>query len=169
MSTTTVFIYTLNQAGAPGKWSRYVYPFVIDNFAQLGDDLYIRSGDDVLKVDPSAVTDYAGDTTVPTRSAVFPGIVQWPWLDFGNPGANKGMVGLDFVGTGAPNLQIGYDQSNPLAYTVAFALPEDTVPGMVIPFPITAPSMSVKVSYPGGYKWKLQAVNLYLNDERTGA
>lgn len=163
--TTTVFVYTMNKVGAVGAWSRYVFPFGIDDFTQLGDDLYIRSGDDILKVDDDVVTDYAGDP----REQVFTGLLQWPWLDFGAPGVTKQLVGFDIVGTGPSQIQIGYDQSAKGVFTEAFTIPADSVPGMMIPLPVMAPSMSVKLTYPGGQKWQFNALNVTLSDMRLGA
>lgn len=165
MSATTVFVYTMNKVGDVGAWSRYVFPFPIDDFAQLGDFLYIRSGDDVLKVDPDAVVDFQGDL----RQSTFEGVIQWPWLDFGAPGVTKQLVGFDIVGKGTAAIQIGYDQSNQGAYTTAFDVPADSVPGMMIPLPVMAPSMSVKLTYAGGQKWQFNALNVTVQDMRLGA
>lgn len=165
MTSTTVFVYTMNKVGSVGAWSRYVFPFPISDFAQLGDGLYIRSGDDVLRVDPDSVVDFQGDP----RQSTFEGIIQWPWLDMGSPGVTKQMVGFDIVGTGTASIQIGYDQSNKDIYTAAFQVPADSVPGMLIPLPIMAPSMSVRLTYAGGQKWQFNALNVMLNDMRMGS
>lgn len=166
MNTTnsTVYVFTLN--GGKGKWSRYVFPFPIDDFVMLNDTLYMRSGDDVLRYDASTALDFAGDAT---RQQAFPGIVQYQWLDFGKPGVSKQVMGFDLVGSGNPNFALGYDQTNEGTFTTDFAVPPDTVPGQIIPLPVMAPSMSVRVSYPGGQKWQLQAVSLYLQDMRAGS
>lgn len=157
---TTVFIYTLNQVNTPGKWSRYIFPFPIDAFVRLGDDLYLRSGDDFLRVDEDAVQDYVGDP----RAVNFQGIVQWAWLDDGSPGVLKMWQGVDIVGQGTPQVSIGYDQTNVNAFTTPYTVPPDSVPGMLIPIPVMCPSASVKITYAGGEKWKLQGVNLWLDD-----
>lgn len=162
--TTTVFVYTINRLNAPGKWSRYVFPFPVDYFAQLGDSLYIRSGDDVLKVSANALSDYAGDPSLPSRSQVFDGIVQWNWLDDGQPGEEKSFDGIDVVGNGAPYVSMGYDQTQPLLFTEEYLVPPDSIPGALIPMPIMCPSCSVKLRYPGGQRWKVQSVNLWVND-----
>lgn len=166
---STVFVYTINQFGQVGKWSRYTFPFAIDAFAQLDDDLYIRSGDDLLRVDDAAWQ----DRQLPDGTGVpIPGTVQWPWLEFGQPGVSKQLVGFDLVGSGAPSMSIGYDQSNDAAFTPPFAVPPDTVPGMVIPLPVMAPSMSLRITYTrdaATRTWQLQAANLYLQDQRLTA
>jgi hypothetical protein len=168
--TSTVFVYTIPSVGGTGYWSRYAFPFTIQNFTILNDLLYIRSGNDVLVYDQTTFNDYNNDTTVPSRSVTFPGIVQAPWLDMGNPGVNKMVTGFDFVGTGqSPFISFGYDQANQGLYTPSFQIPPDTVPGQIIAMPICAPSMSFKVNYAGGAAWSIQAVNIYVQDERETA
>ena len=51
--STTAFIYTIR--GGKGAWSIYRFPFAIEAFAQLGDDLYIRAGDAIYRVDDDGV------------------------------------------------------------------------------------------------------------------
>lgn len=163
-ASCTVFVYTLNQIGQVGKWSRYVFPFPIDAYTIVDDDLYLRSNDDVLMYDDTLAVDFGGDA----REVVFPGIVQYQWLDFGRPGVSKQVIGFDLVGSGNPNFALGYDQSSEGTFTTDFAVPADSVPGMIIPLPVMAPSMSVRVSYPGGQAWCLQAISIYLQDMRAG-
>lgn len=165
MGSTTVFVYTMNRVGSVGAWSRYTFPFDIDDFAQLGDDLYIRSGDDILRVDENVTTDYAGDP----REQIFTGVIQWPWLDFGSPGTTKQLVGFDLVGTGTATVEVGYDQSAKGTYTAPFTVPPDTVPGMMIPLPVMAPSMSFRLTYSAGEKWQFNALNVTVSDMRLGA
>lgn len=158
--TTVVYIYTINALGQPGKWSRYLFPFVVDAFVRLGDVLYIRSNNDFLRVDEDAVSDYAGDP----RSVNFTGTVQWAWLDAGTPGVLKMFQGVDIVGQGTPQIAIGYDQSNENTFTTDYTVSADSVPGMLIPIPVMCPSASVRVTYAGGEKWKLQGINLWVDD-----
>lgn len=162
--SSTVFVYTMNRAGQVGAWSSYVLPFSVDAFAQLGDDLYVRHGDEVSRVSEDAVTDEVGGVAIP-----FDGTVQWNWLDFGQPGTTKMVEGFDLVGSGSPSIAFGYDQRNVAAFTAAYAIDADTMPGGMIPFPISAPSLSVKLTFAGGSAWAVQSVNMYLHDNRAGA
>lgn len=164
MADSTTFVYTMNRTGQVGAWSRYVFPFSVDAFAQLGDDLYIRHGDEVSRVVEGALADEVGGVEIP-----FDGVVQWHWLDAGQPGVTKMLEGFDVVGSGSPSIQIGYDQRNVAALTDAYAIEADTMAGGMIPFPISAPSMSVKLTFAGGTEWSVQSVNLYLHDFRAGS
>lgn len=160
-----VFVYTMNRVGAVGAWSRYIFPFNIDATAQLGETLYLRAGDTVYRVDDGIGTDdiVAGES-VTAQQVV--GIVQWPWLDFGQPGQTKMMQALDVVGSGPGDvsLQVGYDQRSVEAFTPAYTIPIDTLTGMPVPMPVSAPTFSVRLTFTG--EWSLQAVNVYLADNR---
>ena len=152
-----VFVYTMNRAGRVGAWSRYVFPFEIDATAQLGETLFLRSGDTIYRVSEDATTD---------AGAPIESIVQWPWLDFGTPGVTKMLQTVDVVGDGpgTVSLQVGYDQRAVEAFTPAYTIPIDTLTGMPIPIPVSAPTLSVRLSFTG--KWSLQAVNVNLAESR---
>ena len=154
MSQTETFVFTLN--GGKGKWSRYVFPFAIEAFAQLGNDLYIRHGDTVSKVVENVNTDEVDGVATP-----FPGLVQTQWLDLGAAGMTKMLESVDYVGTGqGPKLSIGYDQRSTTAFTAPYAIDPDTLSGMPIPISVAAPTFSVKLDFIGGAPWSLYAVNL---------
>jgi hypothetical protein len=153
---TTVFVCTMN-GGSP-KWSRYLFPFVIAAFAQREDDLYIRTGDNVLRVSESALTDYL--------AAAIEGAVWWPYLDCGQAGVSKRLHGFDIVASGEPSISIGYDQNNINAFTPPYQVSPDTLPGGVIPMSVTAPTFSIKVEFAPGVAWTLSSVQLYLSDNR---
>ncbi|RRU17821.1 hypothetical protein [Stenotrophomonas sp. 278] len=159
---STVFVYTM-RSGKSGAWSRYLFPFSVDAFAQLGKDLYIRHGDEISAVSDFALGDDVGGATIP-----FGGTVWWPYLDFGTPGITKMMEGFDIVSSGAPSISIGYDQRNLAAFTEPYALDPDTLPGGVIPFPMAAPTFSLRVDFAPGQKWSLQQASLSFIDLGNG-
>lgn len=162
--TTTVFVYTMSRAGRAGAWSRYVFPFSVDAFAQLGDDLYIRHGDEISIVDAEVSTDEVDGVEAP-----FPGRVWWPWLDFGSPGVTKMLEGFDYVGSGqGPSISIGYDQRQVAALTPPYQLPNDTMPGGLVPLPVMAPTLSVRLDFAGGMAWNVQSVLIQANPQRGG-
>ena len=160
--TTTVFVLTLN--GGKGKWSRYTYPWSISAFAQLGDDLYMRHGDTVSKVNEDLATDEVAGSPVNVE-----GRVQWPHLDLGQPGVNKMLEGMDVVASGTPSLSIGFDQTDLAAFTPGYTIPADTLPGGIIPMPVCAPSLAVRLTFAGDTSWTVNAVTLYLKDNRLGS
>jgi hypothetical protein len=165
--STTVFCYTMSRTGEVGAWSRYVFPFHIDNFCLMGDRLYIRAGRDVLMVDETAATDFEDDD----RAQPFDGVIQWPWLDNGQPGVSKQIAGFDLATIGATNvsLEVGYDQSNKNAFTAPYTIPGDTMPGTFIPMPVLAPSFSIRLTFSSFDFWQFQAITVYVNDSRITA
>src|SRR5690606_13461043 len=54
---THVLVYTMTRIGQVGAWSRYEFPFVVEDWAIAGDSLYLRSGDFVHRVDDAALGD----------------------------------------------------------------------------------------------------------------
>ena len=168
MPDTKVFVYSMTRIGQVGAWSRYVFPFVIDDWAIGGDALYLRSGDFIHRVDDTVVGDEIGIAGGGEQFEIIPfqGVIQWPWLEFGQPGVTKMLYGFDIVGQGAVSVSFGIDQSSGGLFTPGYAVPADTVPGMVIPMPLAAPSLSVRLTYSGSEPWQWNALGLYLQDLR---
>lgn len=159
---TTVFVYSMTRMGQVGAWSRYEFPFVVDDWAIAGDELYLRSGDYIHRVDDSVT----GDEVFPGAVELFQGVVQWPWLEFGQPGVTKMLYGFDIVGQGEVSVSFGIDQTRGQLFTPPYRVPADTVPGMVIPMPLAAPSLSLRLTYDGSEPWQWNAAGLYLQDLR---
>lgn len=156
-----VFVYTQNRAGQMGCWSRYLFPFSVDGFATLGDTLYLRgnngTNDCIYSVDELAVTD---------DGTAIAGVIWWPWLDFGAVGQTKRLHAIEVVADGAtPSVSIGYDQNNVSAFTTPFTMGPDSMTGMLVPVPVSAPTLSVKITYTAG-GWELQQFNLHMAGNR---
>lgn len=159
--STTVFVYSLKGGSTKGgAWTRYEFPFEVECYAQLGDDLYVKHGRYISRVNEFVHTDDVEvDSSIVQQS--FPGIVQWNWLDFGTPGVTKMLNGFDYVGLGqGPTISIGYDQRNQNLFTTPYQLDPDTLVGGIIPMPVMAPTMSVKLEFVGGQSWQVQSVLL---------
>lgn len=156
------WVYSESRIGGIGAWSRYNLPGPLDYYTQNDGQLSIRSGDTVYLVDESTALDADG---APVNA-----VVQWPWLDVGQPGVQKMMIGVDLVGSGQPSVSVGYDETNKALFTSAYAVPADTQPGYIIPIPVSAPSFSIKLEYAGtGTAWELQSISMYLVDQRPTA
>lgn len=101
-------------------------------------------------------------------SVPFSGVIQWPHVDLGNLGVEKNLIGIDLVAD-APEgvtVSIGYDQRNLAARTPAYTLDADTLPGMMVPIPVTAPSFDMKLVFAPGQAWKWDASVMYVQDLR---
>lgn len=154
-----VFIYTMNQGSLRGRWSHYRFPFTIEYFAHLEDDLYMRHGDNVSKAVEHEMYDDGVD---------FDAIIQWPWLDFKRPGRDKMFVGFDNVGEGVASIEIGYNQADLAGFTAPFDIPIDTLPGQIIPVPLVAPSFSIRLTYNSAQAWEWNALQIYVEDMDIG-
>lgn len=158
---TETFVYSLTNAGTKvGAWTRYQFPFTIEAFAQLADDLYIKHGRYISRVDELLATDELTVDDVVLQQP-FAGRVQWAWLDFGTPGVTKMLNGFDYVGVGqAPTISVGFDQRNPNLFTTPYQIDADTLVGGLIPLPVMAPTMSVRLDFEGGEAWSVRSVLL---------
>ncbi|MBE2259505.1 MAG: hypothetical protein IAE88_11640 [Rhodobacteraceae bacterium] len=164
---THVFVYSMT--GSVGAWSRYIFPFEVTDWSIGGDNLYLRSGDFIHRVDPSVLGDEISNGGESSEIVPFPGLIQWPWLDFGQPGVTKMLCGFDIVGEGAVSVSFGFDQRNAGMFTPPWTVVPDTVPGQVIPMPLAAPSLAVRLTYDGTETWQWNAFGLYLQDQRPMA
>jgi hypothetical protein len=149
----------MNRGIRRGAWSRYIFPFNIDNFVHLKSTLYMRHADQVSYV----VHDSLYDDGSP-----FDGTIQWQWLDFGEPGVDKTMFGFDIAAIGTSSIEVGYDQSALGSFTTPYAIPADNYPDQLIPFYVKAPSLSVRLTFDGGQAWQWSALNLHLMDGSKG-
>lgn len=162
---TTCFVFTKGPTGNGGTWSRYVFPFNIDAFTLLGNDLYMRHGDTIARLDSAIAYD---ELTVGGTQVAFPGVVQWNWLDLGNAGSTKHMTGFDIVATGSPSVSVGYNQRNLTQFTPPYAVDADTLTGGIIPLEVVAPSMSLKIDFAAGSLWSLSSAILYVDTLGNG-
>lgn len=155
MAQNDVFVYTMNQGGTRGKWSRYRFPFIIEHHAHLGDKIYLRSGDSIYVVNENDLFD---------DGLPFESVIQWPWLDWGQPAVTKMLMGFDVAGEGEVTVEIGFNQNSLTDFTTPFTIPGDTYPGHIIPMAVSAPSFSLKLTYSSESNWEWNAANLYVQD-----
>lgn len=88
--------------------------------------------------------------------------MAWNYLDLGAIGVEKQLEGIDMVITGSAEVSIGYDQNNVALATAPYAVDGDTVPGMgLLPFPLTAPSFQVRITFLADAPWTWSATNIY--------
>ena len=165
MSETQVFVYTMNELGSRGAWSRYVFPWTLEAQAQLGNDMYLRSGDTIYLVDNTRLEDQdENGADVPVDM-----VIRWPYLEFGAPGITKQMLGFDVSGTGVCEMRMGWDQRNFATMTSAYEINADTVTDGYIAMAMASPSFSMELTFRSAdntiaSEWL--ASNLYFNDFR---
>jgi hypothetical protein len=99
------------------------------------------------------------------------GLIQWPHLDLGSFGVEKQFIGFDLVAT-APlgvNVSIGYDQRDLTRRTADYLMEADSLPGKLVPIPVTAPSFDMRLTFEPGQRWEWNAACLYIQDRRPGS
>jgi hypothetical protein len=154
--------------GATAKdmsWSRYVFPEDITDWCIDGDALLLRAGTLVWEVSDEAnegtegCADDVGGTPVP-----FEGYMAWHYLDLGPIGVDKELASLDLVIVGQCDISIGYDQrqGQEALATDPYTVSGDTLPGKGgLPFPMTAPSFQVRLTFAPDEPWTWSATNIY--------
>ena len=99
-SGTKAMVFTFSRTSGVSAWSLYEFPYTLDYMDELNADLYIRSGDDVYKVDRSVKTD---DGTLYSVD------IEMAYLDFKMPGMLKQIQGMDAVVTGSCQITHRFD------------------------------------------------------------
>lgn len=167
-----VFVLTITGAKKM-RWSRYVYPEAITDATLLGQDLYLRTiTDRVWKVDATQTLDDAHENEE-TQDIVgddIIGVIHWPYIDLGNIGTEKSMVGFDLV-SDAPEgvrVSIGFDQRDRDLRTTDYEMDADSLPGQMVPMPVTGPSFDLRLTFNANQAWEWEASVLYVQDRRMG-
>jgi hypothetical protein len=162
-----VFVLSLNE-GKNGKWSRFLFPEALTDITLLNNDLYVRTAEHKIW---RMSEDYLVDDYFEGEGVEFTGIVHWPHLDFGALGVEKQFIGFDLVAE-APegvSVSIGYDQRDVAARTAEYDMDADSLPGRLVPIPVTAPSFDLRLTFAGNQAWEWMAAVLYVNDLRSGS
>lgn len=94
----------------------------------------------------------------------FTGVVQWHWLDMGEPSRMKMMLAFDLVGAGEVSVSFGFDQTDRTAFTSPYTVDADTLPQEPIPLPVSAPSFSMRLEFSPFQDWEWNASTLYFDD-----
>ena len=165
------FVLTINGNDKSSmSWSRYTFPAAIDDWTLLDGELYLRAGDLVWRVDDEALYDDQDEELGAGGADIdIEGVVSWPYLDLGAIGRTKQMVGFDLVIQGECAVSFGYDQKDEALATDPYTVDGDTLTGDVIPMPLAAPSVQMRLTFSGGQDWEWSASVIYLNDFRMGS
>lgn len=163
---TTAIVLTINGPSEKQmSWSRYEFPQEITDWTIDGTALILRAGDLVWEV-----TSEANDTTAGCADDVggtdepFEGYMAWNYLDLGAIGIEKELEGIDLAIDGQAEVSIAWDErkGQEAAATEPHPVDGDTLPGIgMLPFPITAPSFQVRITFLPDEPWKWYATNIY--------
>ncbi len=151
---STIFTYTFSRTMKISAWAQYDIGVPIDDMAELGGKLYIRSGDDIYQVDESVHTD---------DGAAYEMVMEMPFLDFKLPGVMKQIVGVDAVIQGEAELQLRWDPRDTSLITEPVPLGGDTRPGAMTPVEVMATSVAPVITSRTDQPVQIDSLTFYYN------
>lgn len=152
-------VYTFSRTSGVTAWSVYEYPFSIDYMDELNAELYIRSGNDVYKVDRTTRTD---------DGTLFSVDIELSFLDFKQPGVLKQILGMDAVVTGQANISHRFDPRFPALITdPPVTVNGDTRSGYLYPVELMTTSLAPVLRNFNNQDFELHSLTYYF--ESLGA
>lgn len=157
-----IFVLTVN--GTKKKsWSRYTMPEIILDIVIHGKDLYMRTETGkVWVLDETAVDDDMHTVGSDEVGEDIVGVIWWPFIQIGPQNGDASLESIELVGTAVDGvlISVGWDQRNPASRTADFLIDADTLPGMPVPLPVTAPTIDLKLTFPAGQFWEWNMAQL---------
>lgn len=147
-----LFVYSISRTSKIAAWSQYFLSVPVDAFAELGQELYIRAGDTVYKLDESVSTDDGTQYEV---------LVDLPYMDLKKPGRDKAMIGVDVVVSGTCQISVGFDATDPDAYTTPVKVKGNTRPGGMIPIECVGTEFAIRIRNYDDKPFRLDSITLY--------
>lgn len=149
---TKLYVYSVSASAKVKAWSVYYLPEEVDDVAQLGQDMYLRCGDNVYRLDQDASTD---------DGEVFETYIQIPYMDFKKPGVLKHVMGVDLVCEGSCYFSIGYNEAEPEAATPEVVIRGNTRPGGLIPLECLGTEFNFRIRNRDGKPFRLDAITVH--------
>lgn len=150
-----LFVYSVSRTAKIAAWSQYFLSVPVDAFAELGQVLYIRSGDEVYRLDEAATTD-AGQQ--------FEVLVDLPYMDFKKPGSMKQIYGADLVIDGRCDFSIGFDVNDLDAYTPFVRVKGNTRPGGMLSVECVGTEFALRFRNYDDKPFRIDSVTIYYHD-----
>ena len=150
-----LFVYSISRTARIAAWSQYFLSAPVDAFAELGQELYIRAGDTVYKLDESVYTDDGTQYEV---------LIDLPYMDFKRPGSLKRIYGVDVVIEGRCFFSVGFDVRDPDAYTPEVRVKGNTRPGGMIPVECVGTEFALRFRNFDDKPFRLDSVTVYYDE-----
>ena len=155
-SGTKAIVYTFSRTASIAAWSVYEFPFNLDYMDELNAELYIRSGNDVYKVDRNVKTD---------DGVLYSVDVEMAYLDFKSPGMIKMLYGMDAVITGTATIAHRYDQRDTTLITdPPVTITGDSRPGNVFPVELLTTNLAPVLRNYDNQDFELHALTYYFDE-----
>lgn len=150
-----LFVYSISRTSKIAAWSQYFLSVPVDAFAELGQVLYIRSGNNVYRLSEDVFTDAGLQYEV---------LIELPYMDFKKPGILKQVVGVDVVVKGRCQFSMGYDVSDPDAFTDPVRVKGNTRPGGMVPVECTGTEFAPRFRNFDASEFRIDALTVYYNE-----
>lgn len=157
---STAYVYSFSRTSKISAWSRYTFPFTIEDVTELDGDLYFRAGDAVFLFSESANDDAGNPFTVS---------IEFPYLDFKTPGVLKMIQGMDTVMVGSADMQIKFDARQPDFITPSIQMSGDTRPGEMTAVEVVSVGVAPVINSTNGSPFELHAITFYYSDLSAGS
>lgn len=159
-SGTKALIYTFSRSSSVSAWSVYEFPFSLDYLTELDAQLYIRSGNDVYRVDRTVHSD---------DGTLFGVEIELAFLDFKSPGVLKQIQAMDAVITGSADISHRFDPRNPeLVTQPSVTISGDSRPGSIFPVELLATNMAPVIHNRDNADFELHALTYYFDNLFNG-
>jgi hypothetical protein len=136
----TAWVYSFSRASKLSAWSKFTFEITVDDATVLNQQLYVRSGDDVYRVDPDVYKDGASD--IPLVD------VQMFYQDAKRPGVLKMFMGLDTIGQGTSTISFKFfDEDGAEHETQGYEYPAMTESGPLHPVELCATRVAPHIQH----------------------
>lgn len=147
---SVAWVYTFSKNAKLAAWSKYVFPFAIEDIAVLDNVVYARNGNDVYKFSATKFTD--NGSPIQCR-------IQFPYLDFKKPGVLKHITAMDAVLEGTWSLHFLIDGNDQNSASAPFLVTGDSRPGASIPVEMCVPAIAPVIQHSGNEAAKMTAIS----------
>lgn len=151
----TMYVYTISKTAGIAAWSRYALPFTVDAMAQLDRVLYLRSGDNVYKLNPDVSTDDGED---------YEALLELPYLNFKSPGSRKYIHGMELLCEGDCYFSLGWDSRNAGAVSPEVRVQGNTRGGGIVPIECVGYEFSPRFRIATDTPFRLDALTLFYDE-----
>lgn len=146
------FCFSFSKTSKLSAWSYFTFPFDVDATTVLNNELYVRSGDNVYRMDRDV---YADDGVPPRVTA------EMFFQDFKSSGYLKQFYGFDAVVKGSPTVAFRFNPKDASVITTEVGPLGDTRPDELYPMEIQAVAIAPVVSHEANEEFELNMLQIY--------
>lgn len=134
---TAAVVFTFSRSSKISAWSVYEFPVPLDYIDELEAETYVRSGDDVYRLDDQAWTD---------GGVLYEVLAETAYSDFKSPRVDKQIMALDAVFTGTGEISQRFDPRSPdLITSPPVTITGDTQPGNTMPVELITTNLATRI------------------------